>query len=54
MRFMMDSTNQSKHHQMRWWILVVIVISVLNVVFDTTIVNIALPTIQTELGTTQS
>lgn len=43
-----------REYQMRWWTLAVIAISVLNVVFDTTIVNIALPTFQRELGTTQS
>jgi len=39
---------------MRWWTLLVIAVSVLIVVIDSTIVNIALPTLQRELGTTQA
>ncbi|MFC1994222.1 MFS transporter [Chloroflexota bacterium] len=39
---------------MRWWTLVVIAISVLIVVLDSTIVNIALPTLQREINTTMS
>ncbi|UCE97353.1 MAG: MFS transporter [Dehalococcoidia bacterium] len=42
----------SKNYKMRWWTLVVIAISVLVVVLDSTIVNIALPTLQRELGAT--
>ncbi len=41
-------------YRLRWWTLVVIAISVLIVVIDSSIVNIALPTLQRELGTTLS
>ena len=41
-------------YRLRWWTLVVIAISVLIVVLDSTIVNIALPTLQRELNTTLS
>ena len=51
---MMNSNKQTMQYKMRWWTLAIIAISVLNVVFDTTIVTIALPTFQSELGTTQS
>jgi len=44
----------AKEYQRRWWILIVIAISVLIVVLDSTIVNIALPTLQRELNTTMS
>ncbi|MBN1188375.1 MAG: MFS transporter [Dehalococcoidales bacterium] len=43
-----------RQYRQRWWTLVVIAISVLIVVLDSTIVNIALPTFQRELGTTIS
>lgn len=51
---MNNPDRTTKEYRMRWWILAVVAISVINVVFDTTIVNIALPTFQRELGTTQS
>ncbi len=41
-------------HPKRWAILAVLVVSLLVVVLDNTILNIALPTIQRELGATQS
>ncbi|MBN2238372.1 MAG: DHA2 family efflux MFS transporter permease subunit [Dehalococcoidales bacterium] len=41
-------------YRRRWWTLVVIAISVLIVILDSTIVNIALPTLQREMNTTQS
>ena len=41
-------------YRRRWWTLVTIAISVLIVVLDSTIVNIALPTLQRELNTTLS
>lgn len=44
----------SRAYRMRWWTLVVIAVSVLIVVIDSSIVNIALPTLQRELGTTMS
>jgi len=44
----------TREYRMRWWTLVVIAISVLIVVLDSTIVNIALPTLQREINTTIS
>ena len=42
-------------HERRWWILVVLCLSVLLVVsIDNTIVNVALPTISRELAATTS
>ena len=41
-------------HPRRWAILSVLVVSLLVVVLDNTILNIALPTIQRDLGATQS
>jgi EmrB/QacA subfamily drug resistance transporter len=42
--------TQNPHHAKRWWILAVIGIAQLMVVLDATIVNIALPTAQQDLG----
>jgi EmrB/QacA subfamily drug resistance transporter len=48
----MDSPlTNTREYRRRWWTLVVIAISVLIVVLDSTIVNIALPTLQRELNT---
>lgn len=44
----------TRTYQLRWWTLVVIAISIIIVVLDSTIVNIALPTLQRELSTTIS
>ena len=41
-------------HPRRWAILAVLVVSLLVVVLDNTVLNIALPTIQADLGATQS
>ncbi|UCG83114.1 MAG: MFS transporter [Dehalococcoidia bacterium] len=49
-----DSVKNTRIYRMRWWTLVVIAISILIVIIDTTIVNVALPTLQRELGTTQA
>ena len=46
--------SNSKVYRLRWWTLIVIAVSVLIVVLDSTIVNIALPTLQRELGTTMT
>lgn len=51
------STNvnlSSAVYRRRWWTLLVIAVSVLVVVLDSTIVNIALPTLQREMNTTIS
>jgi len=48
----MEALKNTREYRMRWLTLVVIAISVLIVVLDSTIVNIALPTLQRELNTT--
>lgn len=49
---MNNSSISNRAYRLRWWTLVVIAISVLIVVLDSTIVNVALPTLQRELNTT--
>jgi len=44
------STPQNPHHERRWLILAVLGLAQLMVVLDATIVNVALPSIQTDLG----
>ena len=44
----------TRQYRLRWWTLVVIAMSVLIIVIDSSIVNIALPTLQRELNTTMS
>ncbi|HET6550152.1 MAG TPA: MFS transporter [Solirubrobacter sp.] len=44
------SASQNPHHQRRWLILAVIAVAQLMVVLDITIVNIALPSAQDDLG----
>ncbi len=46
--------TNTREYKRRWWTLVVIAISVLIIVIDASIVNIALPTLQRELNTTLS
>jgi DHA2 family integral membrane protein (MFS transporter) len=41
-------------HQRRWWILSVLVICLLVVILDNTILNVALKTVQADLGASQS
>ena len=51
----MDSSlRTAREYKMRWWTLVVIAVSVLIVLLDSTIINIALPTLQREMNTTLS
>lgn len=55
----MDTASNSwmtsgEGHPRRWPILAVLVVSLLVVVLDNTVLNIALPTIQADLGATQS
>src|SRR5689334_7194006 len=38
----------------RWWALIVLCLGVLMIVLDTTIVNVALPSIRTDLGVTET
>jgi EmrB/QacA subfamily drug resistance transporter len=42
------------HHERRWWILTILAIAQLMVVLDSTVVNIALPTAQADLGFSNS
>jgi EmrB/QacA subfamily drug resistance transporter len=44
--------RDTKEYRQRWWTLMVISLSVLVIVIDATIVNVALPTLQRELNTT--
>ena len=46
--------NQRTVHDRRWWILGTLVLSLLVVVLDNTILNVALKTIQQDLGASQS
>lgn len=48
-----DWMTSGEGHPRRWSILAVVVISLLVVVLDNTVLNIALPTIQSDLGATQ-
>ena len=48
---MNSATKNTKEYRRRWWTLVVIALSVLVIVIDATIVNVALPTLQRELNT---
>ncbi len=47
-------TNNSGHDRARWVALVVLCIGMLMIVLDATIVNVALPSIQSDLGFSQS
>ncbi|WP_027005449.1 MFS transporter [Conexibacter woesei] len=47
---MTSSSHQDAHHARRWWILAVLGLAQLMVVLDATIVNIALPSAQHDLG----
>jgi EmrB/QacA subfamily drug resistance transporter len=46
----MTPTSSDPHHTRRWWILAVLGLAQLMVVLDATIVNIALPSAQKDLG----
>ncbi len=47
-------TKESRIYRLRWRTLVVIALSVLVIVLDATVMNVALPTIQRELNATNS
>src|SRR6476469_1471362 len=47
----MGSTTQQDR---RWWALIVLCLGVLMIVLDTTIVNVALPSIRSDLGFTET
>jgi len=46
--------DASTIHKRRWWILATLVLGLLTVVLDSSILNVALKTIQAELGASQS
>ncbi len=48
-----ESVSTTKY-KMRWWILLVLSISLLIIIIDETIVNVAIPTLQLELGASAS
>jgi EmrB/QacA subfamily drug resistance transporter len=50
----MEARNITANHGRRWWILAVLCLSVLLVVVDNTIVNVALPTISRDLHASTS
>jgi DHA2 family multidrug resistance protein-like MFS transporter len=50
----MEARNSTADHGRRWWILAVLCLSVLLVVVDNTIVNVALPTISRDLHASTS
>ncbi len=50
----MNEAKENRIYQQRWWTLTAISISLLVIVLDTTIMNVALPTIQKQLGATSS
>src|ERR1700745_1981548 len=50
----MEARNSTADHGQRWWILAVLCLSVLLVVVDNTIVNVALPTISRDLHASTS
>jgi EmrB/QacA subfamily drug resistance transporter len=45
-----DSTVQDRKYRRRWWTLVVLSVSLLIIIIDDTIINVAVPTLQRELG----
>ncbi|MFC1926425.1 DHA2 family efflux MFS transporter permease subunit [Chloroflexota bacterium] len=51
---MKTQATTAREYRLRWWTLLVISISITVVILDSTIVNIALPTLQRELNTTLS
>lgn len=46
------TTHVEKRDQQRWWALIVLALSLLLVIMDGTIVNVAIPSIQTDLNAT--
>lgn len=47
-------TPEEPHRRQRWWALYVLCLGVLMIVLDTTIVNVALPSIRIDLGFTET
>ncbi len=45
---------QSRSYRMRWWTLVVVSVTVLLATIDETILNVAIPSVQRDLGASAS
>ncbi len=45
-----DTTAQDRKYRRRWWTLVVLSVSLLIIIIDDTIINVAIPILQRELG----
>ena len=50
----MNDMSPNSDDRRRWWALLVLCLGVLMIVLDTTIVNVALPSIRTDLGFTET
>ncbi len=46
--------TQSRIHRMRWWTLAVVSVTVLLATIDETILNVAIPSLQRDLGASAS
>ena len=46
--------RESRSYQLRWWILGVLCLSLLVIIVDNSILNVAIPTLVKELGATNS
>jgi EmrB/QacA subfamily drug resistance transporter len=49
-----DGSRQGNTYRRRWWTLVVLSVSLLVIIIDETIINVAVPTLQQELGASAS
>ena len=54
MRTLTAESPEMRKHRVRWWTLGVLCLSALVVVIDSSILNVALPTLQRELGASAS
>ena len=50
----MGTDYQDRKYRQRWWTLLVLSVSLILIAIDTTILNVALPTVQTDLGSSAS
>ena len=49
-----EDIRTSRKYRLRWWTLMVLSVSLILVAVDTTILNVALPTLQRDLGASAS
>ncbi len=49
-----EAARESRTYRLRWWTLAVLSLSVIIIVIDNSVLNVALPTMQRELGATGS